>query len=420
MRIWLILLLLLAFAITTAFGWHALAADPGYVLILLHETRVETSLPFAVIALILGALLLTLGWRLLRWPFRTWSRRTRRRGRERLAIGLLALIEGRYPLAQRELARVAGNPGLHAPAWLALSRAAHESGNTLRTEAALDEAATDAPQAALALRTRFQLERGEAQQALALLKLEATNDNLAPSAWRMLVEAALTCGDHAAARSGLAALLRSETLTTSVAEILEQRVLVASLAAASDTAALSTLWAGLSRSQRRIPEAVAAYARRGAELGQPLIGMNAIETFLRKNWSELLIRCYGELGPAEAETRLRNAEGWLRAQPNSVALLLTLGRLCRDQSLWSKAHEFLERGLAIKESATLWETLADCCVGEGDNAMASQCYSNALCCVRGETTQALPPTRHTLNGLLTQAIVVVEERSEHGVPHLRN
>ncbi len=417
MRTWWLLLLLLAIAVAAAFGWHALALDPGYVLIRVHDTRIETSLVFAVIASVLVVLLLIVVWQLLRWPFRTWNRRTRRLGRERLATGLLALTEGRYPLAQRELARVAGNPRLHAPAWLALSRAAHASGDAAGTEAALNEAATDAPLAALALRTRFQLERGEARQALALLKPEAANDNLAPSSWHMLVEAALACGDHAAARNGLVALLRSQTLSTSAAEALEQRVLVDALGAANDGAALTALWSVLSRTQRRIPEAVCAYAQRAAALGQTLAGMSEVEATLRKEWSELLVRCYGELGPAEAETRLRNAEGWLRTQPNSTALLLTLGRLCRDQGLWGKAQEYLERGLAIQESAALWETLADCCVGAGDNATASQCYSNALRYARGETTQALA-IRRTPGGLLTHA-VVVEERSEHGVPRLR-
>ena len=145
--------------------------------------------------------------------------------------------------------------------------------------------------------------------------------------------------------------------------------------------------------------------------------MSEVEATLRKEWSESLVRCYGELGPAEAETRLRNAESWLRTQPNSTALLLTLGRLCRDQGLWGKAQEYLERGLAIQENAALWETLADCCIGAGDNASASQYYRNALRYARGETTQALA-ARRTPGGLLTHAIVV-EERSEHGVPRLR-
>ena len=65
-------------------------------------------------------------------------------------------------------------------------------------------------------------------------------------------------------------------------------------------------------------------------------------------WSEALIVGYGELGPAEAEPRLRHAESWIADQPNSPGLALTLGRLCIQCKLWGKACEYLERGLAIE------------------------------------------------------------------------
>ena len=81
---------------------------------------------------------------------------------------------------------------------------------------------------------------------------------------------------------------------------------------------LNALWSGLSRTQRRAPEAVAAYARRAAALGQMLAAMSEIEAALRKEWSELVIRAYGELGPAETETRLRHAEAWLRGASAKV------------------------------------------------------------------------------------------------------
>ena len=113
--------------------------------------------------------------------------------------------------------------------------------------------------------------------------------------------------------------------------------------------------------------------------------MSEIESGLRREWSEPLVRAYGELGPAEASTRLRQAEGWLAAQPNSASLLLTLGRLCNQNELWGKARGYLTRALAVEPDALAWEALGDTCAGQGDMAAAQAAYGNALRAGRGET-----------------------------------
>jgi HemY protein len=192
-------------------------------------------------------------------------------------------------------------------------------------------------------------------------------------------------------------------------------VLAAALAAAPDAGQLGALWSRLSRTQRAVPEALAAYARRAAALGQMLAAIDELEAGLRRGWSDQLLRAYGELGEAEAATRLRRAEGWLGEQPHRPALLLALGRLCIQCALWGKARDYLERGLALAPSAPLWECLGDCCTGQGEAADAVRCYRNALRSTRGESTR---PLTDPLRAPLDTRASVVEERSEHGVPRL--
>ncbi len=420
MKPWIALLGLLIVAVAAAFGWQSLAADPGYVLIRFGATRVETTLVFAIAALLLAWGLLSLVWRALRWPLAAWTRRTHRRGRERIAAGLTALAEGRYKKAMRDLERASHQSGLRAPALLAAARAAHACGESARANAALDEAAPAAPAATQALRARFLLEQGKAAEALALLKPAsdpgaAKSVALSPTGWRMLAESALLCGDHATALEAMTALSRNNALAPDAMAALQARVLAASLAAAPDSEGLNALWSGLSRAQRGVPEVLAAYARRAAALGQMLAAIDELEAGLRRKWSDRLLRTYGELGEAEASVRLRHAEGWLTEQPNHPGLLLALGRLCVQCKLWGKARDYLERGLALAPSAPLWECLGDCCTGQGEAADAVRCYRNALRSARGEPTQALAdPMRAPLD---TRASVI-EERSPHGVPRL--
>ncbi|HST28793.1 MAG TPA: heme biosynthesis HemY N-terminal domain-containing protein [Rudaea sp.] len=414
MKPWIIVLVLVVVA-AAVFGWQALAVDPGLLSIRLGRTHIETTLVFAILALLAAWIVLGLLWRGLRWPLRAWKSRSQRRGRERFATGLTALVEGDHRRALRALEKASHHPELHAPALLATARAAHARGDAERTEAALDEAAAHAPAAALALRTQFLLEHGNAEAALALLKPAADQNDLPPVGWRLLAEAALLTGDSALALHAVDALATNDALTPEALVALRARVLAAALAATPDSEALTALWSGLPRAQRAMPEAIAAYARRAAALGQPLAAMDEIESALRKQWSERLVTVWGQLGPAHADTRLARAEGWLAAQPDSPALLLALGRLCVQGKLWGKAREYLERGLALTPSAPLWETLGDCETQQGNAANSAVCYRNALRIARGEATQELSDTARA--PLDTRASIA-EERDAHGMPRL--
>jgi HemY protein len=418
-KTWVAVLALLAVAVAAAFGWHWLAADPGYVLIRARGKSIETSLVFAVVALLLGWGLLSIAWRLLRWPLRAWGRAQRKRGREKLAGGLAAFAEGRYAQAERDLAKAAKQPALRGPALLAMARAAHMRGEDERASNALDDAAVYAEPAALAQRAKFLIERSRSAEALALLKPKAAAAAAAgilpPVGWHVLIEAALAQNDTQTAFDALPQLARTQSLAPATMAAIETRVLAAALAAAPTTARLNTLWNVTNRVQRKQPAIIAAFARRSAGFGQTLAAMDEIESAQRREWNEQLALCYSALGPAELPTRTRHAEAWLAIAPNSPALLTTLGRLCRDEGLWGKAIQYLDRATAIDDSAVAWEALGDCHAGADEEHLANRCYSNALRAARGEATT---PLDNHQQGLMDTHALIVEERDQHGVPRL--
>lgn len=409
------MLLLLIVAVAAAWGWHALALDPGEVRLRFAGWRIETSFVFGVIAALLLWAILSLIFRAVFWPGRALRRRALQRGHERIADGLIAAAEGRHAQAAKSLERAAHVQALQAPALLERARSAHRRGDAEQASAALDEAAALAPQAALALRARFLLDDDQNADALALLKDAMAKAPLPPAALRSLIEAAGRSGDSATALAALSAYTKTHALADADFTELETDTLAAALANAPRADALAGIWSGLSRAQRQREPLVIAYARRTAALGQPLPAMGEIESALRRDWSENLVRAYAELGPSDVAARLRQAEGWIAAQPNSAGLMLTLGRLCNQSELWGKAREYLGRGLAIAPDAQLWEALGDACVGLKDEDTAQRAYRNALRAARGEKTESLPDT---LRGTLDTRASVVEQRSAHGVPTL--
>ncbi|WP_449426682.1 heme biosynthesis HemY N-terminal domain-containing protein [Rhodanobacter umsongensis] len=417
MRLWRWILLLVIVAALAAFGWHWVAADPGYVLLRLRGWRVETTVVAAVLILLLAWGLLTALWRLLRWPFGAFSRRHRRLSQQRMSDGLTALIEGRHGDAERDLNRASRLDSLRGPALLAAAVAASRRGEHGRALEALSQASQSAPQAARVLRARLLRHEGKPAEALALLAPESDKGTLTPGGWRELALAALANGDIRRAREALDPLQRSGSLGSRAYVALEARVLTAAINAAPDGAALNTLWSQLPKAQRRVPAVIDAYARRASGFGLVLPAMDEVESALRREWSPLLIETYGSLPGDDVEPRLRRAEGWLDAHPNDATLLLTLGRMCVRLKLWGKAHQYLQRALALAPGAGAWEALGDAYAGQGDAAQAQRCYRNALAFARGEAVT--PLAQRAQAGQLDTQPIAIEERDEHGVPRLR-
>lgn len=417
MKLWRWILLLVIVAALAAFGWHWVAEDPGYVLVKIRGYTAELTLVAAVVAVVVIAAVVGVIWRLVRWPFGAISRRHRRTSRERMSAGLIALMEGRNGDAERDLQRASRLDSLRGPALLASAEAASRRGEHTRALETLGEAAQSAPQAARVLRARFLRREGRSAEALALLAPEADSGSLTPGGWRELALAAVAAGDMRRARQALEPLQKSSAIGQRAYASLESLVLTGAILAAPDGVALNTLWSQLPKPQRRISAVVDAYARRAASFGMMLPAMDEVESALRREWSSSLVATYGSLSGDDGEGRLRRAESWLDAHPNDAQLLLTLGRMCVRAKLWGKARQYLERALALDPSSAIWEALGDVYVGEGDNTQAQRCYRNALAMARGDAVQLAPNEQR--GGRLDTRPVAIEERTEHGVPRLR-
>lgn len=416
MKIWRWVLLLLLVAAVAAFGWHWIAADPGYVLVRMRGWRVETSVVTLLVLLLLAWAVLVLLWRALRWPFAAMSRRHRRVGRKRLAQGLVAMFEGRHGDAERSLHKAARYSSLRGPALLAAAEAARQRGAPARALETLDQATHETPQAARVLRARALRDMDRADEAVQLLSAEADAGTLPPDGWRELVESALAAGLPIRARGALEPLRKSAALAPAAYQQTETRVLREALQAAPNVEALNGLWRGLSRAQRSNAVLIAAYARNAGDYGSDLAAMDEIEAALRQNWDRELVLAYGELDGNNPDARIRLAEKWLDKHADDSALLTTLGRMCAREHLWGKAREYLQRALAIDaNNAGAWEALGDAASGENDPAAAAHYYRNASLVARGVAPNAMDGST-----MIEAEVPSLEERTDQGLPRLPN
>ncbi len=73
-----------------------------------------------------------------------------------------------------------------------------------------------------------------------------------------------------------------------------------------------------------------------------------IKNELDAKWDEILIQEYGLLKIDNLPQRTKQCEEWLQKHKDSAGLLLTLGRLNKNQKYWGKAKSYLESSLSRK------------------------------------------------------------------------
>ena len=418
-----LLLLLVAVGVAAIGLW--LGGDHGNLRIEHNDLSIELSLPTAALALLLSGLLLWLLWWLLGWPFRLWFQGSRRRARQRFFDGLMALASGRPLRAEQQLLKASRLPSLRLPALIGAQAAAHLRGDRAREAVLLRQLAESPVTARLAteLSARSALADGHADAAVALLGPLDQSGQLSPGGAKLYCSALMQRGRSREALAFLPRLAQSQQLPARQWSAFEAELLAHAVAETTDAVNLHSLWANLNRDQKRLADVALAYARRAVQLN--LIGQAAVEleATLKHGWSASVVVAYGLLPPdSKAPPRLGRAEAWLSDHAQDSALLLTLGRLARQERHWIKNENFLQRALAYTSDdalkSVIWEELGRSYAEQGDAERAARALSNALAVQHGERPQPLIG-KHQNDDLLAP-LPVAEVRDDMGIPRLPN
>lgn len=413
-----ILLGLLGSAFAAALAAWAIGADPGYVFIQRGRFVVETSLVFAVLAIIA---LLALAWLavwLLRWPLRAMAGRARRRGRRQFARGMLALAEGRPQRAGNLLEDAARLRSLHIPALVAAVAAARQRGDAARHGVLLQRLADtgEGEVAASVLRAEAELKDGRAGAAIEILTPLDHGQRLPPAGVRTLVAALAARGRARESLPMLARLRKAQAYAPATMDAFEAEVLGQALAQCSDAVSLRALWAEFSRNQRKAAPVAVAFARRATALGLGDDVADEVESALKAQWSDRVVEAWARLPTTQRAQRIGRAEAWLGDHPASPGLLLAIGRLCREGELWTKSEEYLRRALSNGAGPAAWEELGLLYAAQDDAPRAQRALANALAVARGEEATAVN-ARHGRDDVATP-LPAPDVRNEHGVPVL--
>ena len=344
-------------------------ADSSYVLFIHPPYRVEVSMLFFVIALLLAFIVLYALLRLLGHALRLpgyvsayRARRRRERAHAALSSALQAYYEGRYARAEKE-ANIAFESG-PTPALAALlaARAAHQLREYARRDHWLERAdAAGARMQGACLVTRAELALEDRDFAAARAALRSLKD-AGPkhiAAARMLLRAERGAGAWDEVLRLANQLGKHDAIAPAAAEEYRVQATIELLArSAGDEAAFGQRWRALDARTQAHPRVAAAAARHATDLGRAALAREILERSLASEWSPQLIALYAELPArmdgesrsAEARTRIERAERWLLERTRDAQLLAALGRLCVQAQLWGKARSFLEASLSFEET----------------------------------------------------------------------
>ncbi|MFZ4966530.1 heme biosynthesis protein HemY [Pseudomonas sp. Mn2068] len=374
----------------------AISRHAGYVLIAYDSFRYESSL-WAFLAVLL---MLWLAYRLLRFlvglvtasssAANPWSRRNRSR-RIQLAIeqGQMDLAEGRWASAQKHLHRAAEAERQPLLYYLGAARAANEQGKYEECDSLLERALTRQPQAELAIalsHAQLQVDRGDTEGALGTLQAMHELHPHSVQVLRQLQRLHQQRGDWSAVVRLLPELRKDKALPQSELVELERRAWGENLGLAArreedGEAGLQSLeraWQQLSAAQRQEPQLVLAYAEQLRRLGAEVQAEEVLRAALKRQYDSHLARLYGLLRGRDPARQLQTAEGWLKDHPADASLLLTLGRLCLQNSLWGKARDYLEGSLRVQRNPEACAELARLLAQLGDTERSNQLFQEGL------------------------------------------
>lgn len=170
LRLVVIVLVLVALGVFVA-QWLARdeVRDWGEVFVRVGGYDVTATVPGAILALILAAVLLWIVWTLLALPFRAWGRHRRKRARAQLIEGLEAVQHGHWLRAEKLLDRAAQDPEVGSAARIAAVRAAQARADAPALERHLQALAQRDPTAHALLLADDALAAGLPTQALVAL-----------------------------------------------------------------------------------------------------------------------------------------------------------------------------------------------------------------------------------------------------------
>lgn len=347
-------LILAAAAVLLALGS---TLNSGNVALLLPPWRVDVSLNFAVLLLLLlfaAFYLVVRGLTLLlampRAAAEFRARRRMRLGAQALHNGMFDYFGGRFRRAERAAQRAAEFADFAPAALLTAAQSAQQLQAYDRRDAYLAQLPQQARDAAALLQAQWQLDAKQPRDAVALLRALPAGVQRRTHALRIELQAARKINDHAGVLRLARILLKHGALHPAAAQAMLHTAATGLLRqAGDDPQALRATWKLLQAQERGDPALIVVAARGFAAAGSPSEARQLLIDALKRPQAEpglYMPTLRGMLGGIDAGF-VAQTEQWLGRWPQEAQALYLAGAACAELQLWGKAQQHLQKALQV-------------------------------------------------------------------------
>ncbi|QNI04529.1 tetratricopeptide repeat protein [Halomonas sp. SH5A2] len=386
----LILLIVAGLAVGALFG-HLMMSVPGYWLIRVGDTSVQTSFWFGLVLLLAAFLVLHFILRLLSGMirpvgrFRTWNSRARnRRAMKRTVRGLVAMTEGRWKNAEKTLVKAADDSSTPLVNYLSAALAAHYQGNYTQSQEHINQAqlTTEGADTAIGLmQAQLLIDRQQPEEALAILNRLDKRLSNHPQVLKLLKQVFLSVNDWEGLRRLIPRLAAQKLISQQEREELEfkayRELIIFEAKNPSDIERVRSLWADMPDYLRGKTELIVLYAEALLQANEDSIAERLLNHSLDHHWDARLVKRYGLLN-VDPSRQLVKAEKWLQERPNDPELLLACGRLSLRTGKWTKAQEYFEASQRQRPSGVVCAELARLYASLGEHNKSQLYYRHSV------------------------------------------
>jgi HemY protein len=361
--------------------------DPGYVLIVYDRLSFESSLWFALLALVVvyvvGRVAWALGARLFssRTGLRGWNESRRaRQAHEQTLRGVLLLAEGDWNAAREALIGAVARAELPLVNYVGAARAAAAIGDWASCDSLLAHAIESTPGATIGVRLEgavLRAEHGRFEETRPVLEALHREAPRHPLVLRRLIACYRALGDWSALLGLADALKKSKSVTAEEADgILEEAAVGRLRSAPAD--AVAGAFEALPKTLKERTAVIAAYCVAVDPTGSVDHAESLVRRALSNRWDDALVDLYGRLRNADASRQTAAAEGWLKSHPENATLLLAAGRIALKRHDWPRARQHFEASLERAATPAVCGELSRLCLALGEHDQAAAYLSRAL------------------------------------------
>lgn len=363
--------------------------NTGYVYVAAWDYQIETSLVFAVIALVcLFSLLQLLEWIIVfainlvlnsRYLPARWRKQA---ARKNTLLGALSLAEEDWATAEQAMLKGADKGEIPALNLLAAARAAQHQGKSEERDHYLERAAKE-PAASTAVsttRTRYLMQLGQLDSArIELDRLNPTSKSKLPvlSLAKDLYQAQ---EDWQAMKLLLPTIKKRHLLTDDEFISLTRTTNLALLEQASQAneQELEKTWHWLSRSERGQVEYLAIYAKGLCLFGRKEEALKLLMKKLKNQASSEILAVLPQMLTQEDAQVIEQLESFEQKYLENADYQVCMAKLYQAQKAFKEAKVCWQRACEHAPSKELWLSLADVQEHLGEHFGAIQSYRNAV------------------------------------------